>query len=675
MKLTSLHLQNIRSYDRLDIDFNQGTTLFEGDIGSGKSTLLMAIEFALFGLGNMKGNSLLRTGEKEGIVRLKLIVNGEEYEVQRKIVRSHKTAKQSSDGSYIKTKEGKLPLSPSEMKAKILEILNFNEPPNPRAKSVIFTYAVFTPQEEMKSILMDNPERRLQTLRKAFRIEDYKIAVENTSTVTTEIKNKVSELKGATAGLKEDIGKKNKLESEVKEEEKKIPPLDEKMKAEIGKREKIQATLRENREQHVKLSELVGQIPVIQSRITDSEGQVGKLKRRIEGNEAKISQLEPKQSELEKVKKPSDKDIKTVESEIGELTEQEKNLRKNEGALESKISDYSAVKEKGVCPTCDRPANPDEFTEKINAITLQKTQVSQKVTDIGSKIKEKRDLIKKIQEYTHAQEQLGELKDQLKQLSESLSEDKKSKTKLESQIKEDNAFVEKAQKEYLKLKAIEANIADLVEKEKEKETLVTSLQTSIAQIKERITGLHRSIADVKKIIENKRAKKKQGEELSEYVLWLRDYFIPTLQTIEMNVMASINEEFNEKFRQWFSVLVEDSTKDARIDEDFTPIIEQDGYDQDIQYLSGGEKTSVALAYRLSLNSMVQKVSTGIQSNLLILDEPTDGFSREQLFKVRDILNELRCPQVILVSHEKELESFADHIYKIVKTNGVSKIVA
>jgi exonuclease SbcC len=90
-------------------------------------------------------------------------------------------------------------------------------------------------------------------------------------------------------------------------------------------------------------------------------------------------------------------------------------------------------------------------------------------------------------------------------------------------------------------------------------------------------------------------------------------------------------------------------------------------------LSGGEKTSVALAYRLSLNYLVQKVSAGIKSNLLILDEPTDGFSKEQLYKVRDILHELRCPQVILVSHEKELESFADHIYQVVKINGVSEI--
>ena len=90
-------------------------------------------------------------------------------------------------------------------------------------------------------------------------------------------------------------------------------------------------------------------------------------------------------------------------------------------------------------------------------------------------------------------------------------------------------------------------------------------------------------------------------------------------------MVSINQEFNEHFRKWFGLLVEDPSKEARVDEDFTPIVEQDGYEQNLRYLSGGEKTSVALAYRLALNSIVQKVAAGMKSNLLILDEPTDGF--------------------------------------------------
>src|SRR2546425_4787952 len=55
------------------------------------------------------------------------------------------------------------------------------------------------------------------------------------------------------------------------------------------------------------------------------------------------------------------------------------------------------------------------------------------------------------------------------------------------------------------------------------------------------------------------------------------------------------------------------------------------------------------------------IATLLGTDLLILDEPTDGFSKEQLSKFRDVLTELKCPQVILVSHERELEAFADHV--------------
>ncbi len=63
----------------------------------------------------------------------------------------------------------------------------------------------------------------------------------------------------------------------------------------------------------------------------------------------------------------------------------------------------------------------------------------------------------------------------------------------------------------------------------------------------------------------------------------------------------------------------------------------------------------------------------MQSNLLILDEPTDGFSKEQLGRVREILDELESPQIIIVSHERELESFADQIFRVTKLDGESAI--
>ena len=168
-------------------------------------------------------------------------------------------------------------------------------------------------------------------------------------------------------------------------------------------------------------------------------------------------------------------------------------------------------------------------------------------------------------------------------------------------------------------------------------------------------------------------KKARSDKLNEYLIWVQDYFMPTLEMVEKHVMVNINQEFDSQFQKWFGMLVDDPGKEAKIDEEFTPIIQQDGLDQDVSYLSGGEKTSVALAYRLALNGIVRRVSTGMNSNLLILDEPTDGFSKEQLSKVREILDEIQSPQIILVSHERELESFADQVIKVSKANGESKI--
>ncbi len=56
-----------------------------------------------------------------------------------------------------------------------------------------------------------------------------------------------------------------------------------------------------------------------------------------------------------------------------------------------------------------------------------------------------------------------------------------------------------------------------------------------------------------------------------------------------------------------------------------------------------------VAYRLVLNRLVRKVATGEGSGILILDEPTDGFSKEQLGRVGEILDELGNPQITVMA--------------------------
>ena len=88
MIIKKIEITNIRSYkEKTTIELPMGRILFQGDIGSGKSTILSAIEFALFGLGDIDANHLLRIGESKGSVLLEFEGGGKSYEVFRSLLR------------------------------------------------------------------------------------------------------------------------------------------------------------------------------------------------------------------------------------------------------------------------------------------------------------------------------------------------------------------------------------------------------------------------------------------------------------------------------------------------------------------------------------------------------------------------------------------------------------
>jgi len=155
--------------------------------------------------------------------------------------------------------------------------------------------------------------------------------------------------------------------------------------------------------------------------------------------------------------------------------------------------------------------------------------------------------------------------------------------------------------------------------------------------------------------------------------WLTDYFSPLMTKIENHIFYQIYSDFNSRFSKWFDVLIEDDSISVSIDERFTPIITQNGYDMDIDSLSGGERTSVALAYRLALNKIVNDLVGLNTKDILILDEPTEGFSTEQLDRVRDVLLELEIPQILLVSHEQKMDSFVSSVLLVEKKSNVSSV--
>jgi exonuclease SbcC len=250
---------------------------------------------------------------------------------------------------------------------------------------------------------------------------------------------------------------------------------------------------------------------------------------------------------------------------------------------------------------------------------------------------------------------LRDEKEEAKKLKAEKEEDLRTKV---AQIREEEPFL--------------AQLEEAEEGRRAAETKKDDLGRRLAAARSKLEEAERRRGSLKEEIDSLEEKEREMSTLQQTKRWLKELFVPSVSAIEKEVLAAINEQFDQHFQQWFSELMEAGDIAVRIDESFSPVVEQDGYEIDAASLSGGERTSLALAYRLALNTMV-KLQSSSEGGLLILDEPTDGFSSGQLLRLRDVLQETGCEQIVMVSHEKELESFVDDIYEVSKPSGESVV--
>ncbi|MFQ5474296.1 MAG: hypothetical protein ACE5DM_00505 [Candidatus Nanoarchaeia archaeon] len=214
-----------------------------------------------------------------------------------------------------------------------------------------------------------------------------------------------------------------------------------------------------------------------------------------------------------------------------------------------------------------------------------------------------------------------------------------------------------------------AELEKLLVKERQVEIAMTECSKDIESIQQMLKMIKDSI-DKLTSLESKLERIRLLRE------WIENHFSLLVANMEKHVLLRAHNEFDELFQHWFSALIEDETISVRLDEQFSPLIMQNGYETDALNLSGGEKTSVALAYRLALNTVINQIIGEIRTkDILILDEPTDGFSSYQLDKIKDVLEELQVRQIFIVSHESKMESFVDHVLHVQKNEHISQVTS
>lgn len=160
----------------------------------------------------------------------------------------------------------------------------------------------------------------------------------------------------------------------------------------------------------------------------------------------------------------------------------------------------------------------------------------------------------------------------------------------------------------------------------------------------------------------------EADLLERTAAWASGPFRVSLLTMERELLAHAQATFDRSFARFFAALVDDPALVARTDSGFTPEVLIEGEATPAEALSGGERTALALAFRLALADVVRSLGE-VRLETLLLDEPTDGFSAEQVIRMGELLGELALPQVIIVSHEGQLASVADRTVRVRKEDG------
>ena len=477
----------------------------------------------------------------------------------------------------------------------------------------------------------------------------------------------------------------------------------------------------------------------LKAKLKNSEGISIDIIKKFESDKSLFHDIEKKLQRLQIENENRSKIISDIENELAELTiakekemyekfgyeigREKKELRIEEGTIEKEITNIKKtikfIDTHDKCTQCEQ-----EITDKKGLIEKKEKEcekreeelndVRRKIADIDKnakekhegKIKEKETELDTIRnEQNRSAEKILELEQQCNSLHdishklEKARETYNKKQKLESQIDNEiknkeryelessnfknelNSIIneEQAKLNYIK-EQNELNkdnnketIEELLQRKRTNQNEILIMSKNKGRIENELTNLEEKNKQHKKIIEERENDKKTAERYEKIIDYLNNHFTNLMTLIENNRMININRDFNIIFRRWISALIEDI--EVRVDKNFTPIITSKGYEMDIKSLSGGEKTSLALVYRISLNKMINEhTHPSLKTrDIIIFDEPTDGFSTEQLDKVRDLFNNLNLKQIVVISHEEKIETYADTVLRFEKRNGVTEI--
>jgi exonuclease SbcC len=150
-----------------------------------------------------------------------------------------------------------------------------------------------------------------------------------------------------------------------------------------------------------------------------------------------------------------------------------------------------------------------------------------------------------------------------------------------------------------------------------------------------------------------------------------------------SIQPKLRSEFVKVLRNFVQQVLdsliggEGALLNVKIDEAYTPYVQSErGVEREVSNLSGGERTLLAFAYRLGLGQLIMQSRTGHGLHMLLLDEPTESLGREDgsIDRLAEAISRFKAiEQIIAVTHSEAFAEKAEHVIRLEKEAGVSKV--
>ncbi len=423
------------------------------------------------------------------------------------------------------------------------------------------------------------------------------------------------------------------------------------------------------------LEEKLNDITAQKSKIEHRVGELKRLKKELEDKLNKIRKIDldallrtyEKMKALRERKENILFEISRLDEEVRHLSEIDKQiigLEEKLSILKDGYQEYlSASKMLAELPSADEiRANKKKLEERVSLISQRVSDLCQ-IANVDPEVAA--DELKKLKRLKEEYDRLrgvvsmkGEMERSLEVLKSTLEKYQKRFSEIEMRLHR----IGYNEEEHKRIKD------SFESKRKEYELLMAKISALEAEIKS-LNSQKIDLLEKLKDIEKCEKELKRMEKLMDLLNKIRNAF--SKDGIQLDIRRMARPLIQRYLRTIFNEFGMEYS-DVEISDDFNVKVLGPNGQETIDMMSGGEKIALGIALRLA----IAKAIAGESMEMLLLDEPTIHLDRYRRRELIEILRKLATiPQLIIVTHDKELEDAADYVYVVKKERGSSKVLS